>query len=132
MENNHDEKLNEGHFIMKSGKYNNVKEDFYEKSRRDALVAERGGNSQFSAMIESLHSTSLVNSPYVSSNFTGWNQVLPFYGYCALASIAPFATAGTLDEYIKKYEGKSTQLDPNDALWLSLQAARGCIKHSCL
>lgn len=66
-----DEKLNEELFIMKAGKYNNVKEDFYEKSRRDALVAGRAGNSQLSAMIESLHSTSSVDSPHMSSNSTG-------------------------------------------------------------
>ena len=126
---NLDDNQSEEHVIMKTNKYAKFmkKKIFWDLSRQDALVAGMAGSSQLSVMIESLNTTPSKNAPFIGSNSTRWNHVLPLYGYCALANIVPFATAGTLDEYIKNYASKNNgqRMDLADMLQIALQAARG-------
>eukprot|EP00580_Thalassiosira_gravida_P018495 CAMPEP_0201672008 /NCGR_PEP_ID=MMETSP0494-20130426/31251_1 /ASSEMBLY_ACC=CAM_ASM_000839 /TAXON_ID=420259 /ORGANISM="Thalassiosira gravida, Strain GMp14c1" /LENGTH=601 /DNA_ID=CAMNT_0048153527 /DNA_START=18 /DNA_END=1823 /DNA_ORIENTATION=+ len=135
--------------IFKSNKNSKfLKRQFWDLSRKDALISGGMGNSQLGEVIRSSSSSSSINNNHNNNDITpdvsssGWNHILPLYHYCALANIVPFAEEGTLEEYILKVKGDNNDnnegddndkrneeqertFGPVDTLRVALQAARG-------
>mmetsp|Transcript_3362 Transcript_3362/g.6260 ORF Transcript_3362/g.6260 Transcript_3362/m.6260 type:complete len:608 (+) Transcript_3362:43-1866(+) len=122
--------------IFKSNKNSRfLKRQFWDLSRKDALISGGMGNSQLGKVIRSSNNNSNNNSITSDVSSSEWNHILPLYHYCSLANIVPFAEEGTLEEYILKNEGDSNDddkrsekqrtLGPVDTLRVALQAARG-------
>lgn len=115
-----DDKHEEETVIFKSNKNSRfLKRQFYEQSRRDALISGRAGNALLSRSIESKNG--------IPINHSSWNHILPMYHYCALANIVPYANGKNLMEFIQNddTDDNDRRFGPMDTLHLALQAARG-------
>ena len=115
---------NNEHIILKTSKYLKA----FDKDRLslyvlDAMIAGAEGNPQLFSLLQSETDVAKVSSPSPSSS---WNHIMPIYGHCYIATIAPVAS-GTLKEYVMNYpdEHNGEMIDPLDKLRLALQVARG-------
>ena len=117
---------NREHIILKTSKYLKA----FDKDRLslyvlDAMIAGAEGNPQLFSLLRSSKDVAKVSSPSSSSS-SSWNHIMPIYGHCYIATIAPVAS-GTLKEYVTNYpeEHNREMIDPLDKLRLALQVARG-------
>ena len=107
--------------IMKTNRLSRGWSAYYmDQNRRDILISERAGKSPI--LIEESISTTI---PQRQQGMTHSSNVLPVYQYCAFSSVTPFATAGTLDDYIWDRREDGNLFTAEEQYILAMQAARG-------
>ena len=116
--------------IMKTNRFNrDLNEKYLKKSQLDVIIlGQAGGPVDYGSPGDDDGDDDDgddESNQSGGSNRARGSNVLAVYQYCAFTSVSPFATAGTLEDYVSEFGGSLTPLEMYD---LSLQAARGLAK----